>query len=140
VLPIFREIEIGEDAVVIRGEEGDVVRTVDLRRGTHEGAAATVQGDSIGRWEGGALVVDTALFAEHSLGNAAGLPSSTMKHLVERFELSPDRRTLEYTFTLDDPEYLSSTVEGGATWAYRPDVEFAPLACDLENARRYLEE
>jgi len=140
VIPFFRKIEIGEDTVVIRGEEGGVVRTVDLRRRTHDGASPSLQGDSIGWWEDGALVVDTALFAEHTLGNAAGLPSSPMKHVVERFELSPDGRTLQYTFRLDDPEYLSRTVEGGATWAYRPDVEFAPIACDVENARRFLEE
>ena len=24
-------------------------------------------------------------------------------------------------------------------WVYRPDVEFAPLACNLENARRFME-
>lgn len=139
VLPFFRKIEIGEDAVVIRGEEGNVVRTIHLRRNTHDGATASVQGDSIGRWEDAALVVDTALFAEHRLGNGGGLPSSTSKHLVERFELSPDGRTLAYTFTLDDPEYLAEAVQGGATWAYRPDVEFAPLECELENARRFLE-
>jgi len=139
VLPFFRKVEIGEDQVVIRGEEGNVVRTIDLRRATHDGAAASVQGDSIGRWEGAALVVDTALFAEHRIGNGAGLPSSVRKHLVERFELAPDGRTVAYTFTLEDPEYLAEPVRGGATWVYRPDVEFTPLECDPENARRFLE-
>lgn len=140
VLPFFRTIEIGEEAVVIRGEEGGLVRTVDLRRSTHAGVEPSIQGDSIGWWEGDVLVVDTALFAEHALGNGGGLPSSPMKHLVERFGLAPNGRTLQYTFSLDDPEYLTRTVEGSATWAYRPDVEFTPLACDLENARRFLEE
>ncbi len=140
VLPFFRSIEVGADAVVIRGEEGAVVRTVDLRRNTHDGAVRSLQGDSIGRFEGTTLVVDTTHFAEHRLGNAAGLPSGAAKHLVERFELAPGGGALNYTFTLDDPDYLASTVRGVSTWAYRPDVEYAPLSCDLDNARRFLDD
>jgi len=140
VLPIYRRIEIAGDAIVIRGEEDAVDRTVHMNRATHAGAAESVLGDSIGHFEGDALVVDTALFAEHGMGNAAGLPSSTRKHLVERFELTPDRAALTYTFTLEDPEYLTAPVQGTARWAYRPDVTYAPIACNLENARRFLQD
>jgi Family of unknown function (DUF6152) len=140
ILPVFRRIEIAGDAIVIRGEEGSVDRTVHTNRSTHVGAAESLLGDSIGRFEGDALVVDTALFAEHEMGNAAGLPSSTRKHLAERFELTPDRDALTYTFTLEDPEYLTAPVQGTARWAYRPDVTFAPIACSLENARRFLQD
>jgi hypothetical protein len=140
ILPIFRSIEIARDAIVIRGEESAIDRTVHMNRSTHDGATASLLGDSIGRWEGDALVVDTALFAEHAMGNAAGLPSSTRKHLVERFELTPDGAALAYTFTLQDPEYLTAPVQGMSRWAYRPDVAYAPLECNLENARKFLEE
>jgi hypothetical protein len=140
ILPIYRSIEIAGDAIVIRGEESGIDRTVHMNRSTHDGATASLLGDSIGRWEGDALVVDTALFAEHAMGNAGGLPSSTRKHLVERFELTPDRTALTYTFTLEDPEYLTSPVQGTARWAYRPDVTYAPIECNLENARKFLEE
>jgi hypothetical protein len=140
ILPVYRSIEVGADAVVIRGEEGGVDRTVHLNRSTHEGAAASVQGDSIGRFENGALVVDTTHFAEHPIGNGAGLPSSRAKHLVERFELAPDGAALTYTYVLEDPEYLTEPVRGLSPWAYRPDVTYAPIECNLENARRFLGE
>src|SRR4029079_11288205 len=140
ILPIYRRIEIAGDAIVIRGEEDAVDRTVHLKRATHAGAAESVLGDSIGLFEGDALVVDTALFAEHGMGNAAGLPSSTRKHLVERFELTPDRAALTYTFTLEDQEYLTAPVQGMARWAYRPDVTFAPIACNTCKQARVLRE
>jgi hypothetical protein len=140
VLPIFRSIEIGADAIAIRGEEFGQARTIHLNRASHDGATPSVQGDSIGRWDGGALVVDSTHFAEHPLGNAGGLPSSPAKHLVERFELAPGGGGLIYTFTIEDPEYLASPVQGMSRWAYRPDVPFQPLECDLDNARRFLEE
>ncbi len=140
ILPVFRRIEIAGDAIVIRGEEGSVDRTVHMNRATHVGGAESLLGDSIGHFEGDALIVDTALFAEHAMGNAGGLPSSTRKHLAERFELTPDRAALTYTFTLEDPEYLTAPVRGTARWAYRPDVTYAPIACNLENARRFLQD
>jgi Family of unknown function (DUF6152) len=136
ILPIYRSIAIADDAIVIGGEEGGVDRTIHMNRSTHDGATASLLGDSIGHFESDALVVDTALFTEHAMGNAGGLPSSTRKHLVERFELTPDRAALTYTFTLEDPEYLTAPVQGMARWAYRPDVTYAPIECNLENARR----
>lgn len=140
VLPISRSIELDSDAVRIRGEDDDVERIVHLNRTTHDGAARSLQGDSIGRFENGALVVDTTLFQEHRLGNAAGLPSGPNKHLVERFELAPDGDSLIYSYELSDPDYLTATVRGTATWVYRPDLTYSPIACDLENARRFLGE
>jgi len=140
ILPIFRSIEIGVDAIVIRGEEGGESRTIHMNRATHDGATASVQGDSIGRWENEVLVVDTTHFTEHILGNGGGLPSGLAKHLVERFRLQPGGGSLTYTFTIEDPEYLTTAVQGTSPWAYRPDVTFAPLECNLGNARRFLGE
>ena len=61
------------------------------------------QGDSVGRWEGETLVVDTTNFS----GQAANFRGSWEKlHLVERFTRIDDD-TLMYQFTVEDP----------ATWA-----------------------
>jgi hypothetical protein len=84
---------------------GDVERVVHIGLDSHDGAEISNQGHSIGRWEGGALVVDTTRFAPHSSGNRAGLMSSSRKHLVVRFELSSDRTHLTYSYALEDPEY-----------------------------------
>jgi len=43
-------------------------------------------------------------------------------------------------FTIEDPAYLTTAVQGMALWSYRPDVPFQPLECNLENARRFLSE
>lgn len=55
-------------------------------------------GDSVGRWEGDTLIVDTTNFSPNTTfrGSGPGL------HVVERFSLvTPD--TLRYQFTVDDP-------------------------------------
>lgn len=57
-----------------------------------------LNGDSIGRWEGNTLVVDTTNFSPQS--NFRG--ASEQLHVIERFtRVAPDR--LHYEITIDDP-------------------------------------
>jgi hypothetical protein len=55
-------------------------------------------GDSIGRWDGDTLVVDTTNFTEHTRFRGA----SENLHVIERFTRL-DARTLRYQFTIEDP-------------------------------------
>jgi hypothetical protein len=139
ILPGFRSIEVRDDVVTIRGEDAAVERVVHLDVTSHDGAALSVQGHSIGRWEGNVLVVDTARFAPHRLGNGAGLPSGERKHLVERFAVSA-QGGLTYSFGLEDPEFLKQPLSGATEWQYRPDADYVPTPCSLDNARRFLSE
>jgi hypothetical protein len=139
ILPGFRSIELRDDVVVIRGEDAAVERVVHLNVADHAGAAPSVQGHSIGRWDGATLVVDTAQFAPHRLGNGAGLPSGPRKHLVERFAVNP-QGALSYSFEVEDPEFLKQPVTGATEWSYRPDVDYVPTPCDRDNAKRFLSE
>ena len=138
IFPSVQRIEVGEASISIRSEYDTIERTIHLDATTHDGAAPSYQGHSIGWWEGDALVVDTTLFDDHRSGHARGVPSGAQKHLVERFRLDPGRTSLTYRFELEDPEHLAEPVTGEVQSAYRPDVEFAPVQCDLANARRFV--
>jgi hypothetical protein len=137
----LKQIELGEETTVIRAALiDDVERIVDMNAASHDGAEISNQGHSIGRWQGGILVVDTTHFAAHSSGNRAAVPSGERKHLIERFALSADRTRLTYSYELEDPEYLTEVVTGSVEWAHRPDLQYTGYACDPQNARRFLEE
>src|SRR5262249_52184357 len=97
----------------------------------------SIQGHSIGHWEGKTLVIDTARFASHASGNAYGLPSGAGKHLVERLTLDADGTTLAYHFELADPEFLAAPVTADLRFVFRPDLKYAPPKCSRENARRF---
>jgi hypothetical protein len=56
-------------------------------------------GDSVGRWDGDTLVVDTTNFSERTHFRSSG----PRLHVVERFTRSSET-TIDYTFTVDDPE------------------------------------
>jgi hypothetical protein len=135
--PDLKRVTKADGVILIDGEFDGAQRTIYTNISTHEGAPLSIQGHSIGRWEGKSLVIDTTHFADHAMGNAYGLPSGARKHLVER--LTPDGKgTLTYHFELSDPEYLAAPVVGELQWVARPNLTYAALKCDLENARRYL--
>jgi hypothetical protein len=136
----LKQIEVREDAVIIRAALIDNVERVVHMSGNVATAQPAQQGYSVGRWERGALVVDTTRFLPHASGVRAGVPSSRDKHVVERFELSSDRTRLTYSYTLEDPVYLSQAVSGRVEWAHRPDLVYTGYACDPAVARRFLDE
>ena len=83
------------------------------------------------------LVVDTRNFADEVW---ATLPSGEGKHLVESFVLSPDGKSMSYSFVLEDPEYLARPVSGSGEMSYRPDLKFGGIDCDLDLAKRFFKE
>ena len=60
-------------------------------------------GDSIGRWDGDTLVVDTVGFNGKSWIDAAGLATTESLHVIERIRRI-DRGHLEIEHTIDDPQ------------------------------------
>ena len=136
--PDLKRITQGAGVIRIDGAFDGAQRTVHMDVVTHEGAAPSVQGHSIGRWEGRSLVIDTALFAPHLMGNGYGLPSGSRKHLLERLTPNTDGMSLTYHFELSDPQFLAAPVSGDLRWVYRPDLQYAAEKCDPVNARRYI--
>jgi hypothetical protein len=137
--PVHMEIVLSDDRIVIRPDWMSVERVVHLDgRGHPVDGERTVQGHTIGRWEGETLIMDTALFSEHILGTNARVPSGLQKHLVERLFLSADRRSLNYEFVVEDPENLLEPVTGKSSWDFRPDLAPSGLPCTLDSARRPL--
>jgi hypothetical protein len=62
----------------------------------------TWYGDSIGRWEGDTLVIDSIGFNDKFWFDFAAHPHTEKLHVIERFT-RPDLGHLEYTATIDDP-------------------------------------
>ncbi len=141
VLPATTIVEVHDAVVEFKLDTMSVERVVHLDEASHPvGLEPSVLGHSIGHWEGTTLVVDTAGFAAHPEGYAFDLPSSAAKHIVERFALGADGKHIEYTATVEDPEYLSAPVTHRAVWDYRPDQKPSGLPCDPDSAARFATE
>jgi hypothetical protein len=70
-------------------------------------------GDSVGRWEGNTLVVDTTNFNGRSwtatsaaTGRIRGIPQGVDAHVVERFTRE-DANTITYEVTIEDPAFFT---------------------------------
>ncbi len=100
--------------------------------------APSLYGHSFGFWDGAALVVETVGFSPNPIGNAFGVASGVGKRLVERFELADGGYALDYSFILEDPQYLQLPVENRFRWHYRPELKSSGVACDLDAASHYL--
>ena len=84
-------------------------------------------GDSIGRWDGDTLVVDTTNFTDKTRFRGA----SPNLHVVERFSRI-DARTIRYQFTVDDAETWVRSWSGEEAWPLT-DSRLFEYACHEAN-------
>jgi hypothetical protein len=79
----------------------------------------TWMGDSVGKWEGDTLVVDTVGFNTRT--ELSGFKHSEGLHIIERFS-RPDFDTLQYEATLEDPNVFVRPWTVSRTFPLRPDL------------------
>lgn len=139
IIPDVKQITIKKDTVLITGDYDGAERIIHMNLESHDGVTASQQGHSIGHWDGGTLVVDTTHFNESRLGNGWGLPSGAKKHMLEYLTLNTDGQSLTYSFELTDPDYMTAPLIGSTVWKFGPNLNFAVDECDLQAARKFLE-
>jgi hypothetical protein len=83
------------------------IRFLYLDRAQHKPGPYWV-GDSVARWDGETLVVDTTGFNEYTWLNGNGAPHSDALHLTERYRLIENGKYLELKVTADDPKVLTA--------------------------------
>ena len=100
-----------------------------------DSATPTYFGNSVGKWEGGTLVLHTVGFNERFWFTNGGLPHTEKMRLVERIS-RPDFNTLKYEVTVDDPGAYTRPWSGGWTLQWVPDQEMEEYFCDDNNKDR----
>jgi hypothetical protein len=110
------------DAIMILTEMMHDARTVRMNAQHLDKKFRFWMGDSVGRWEGDTLVIDTTNFTDKTRFRG----STENLHVVERLTRSDDK-TLLYRFTVDDPETWDRPWTGEMTWAVTnlPIFEYA---------------
>ena len=135
----LKEITLSDDVIVMKSEFYNAERTIHMGLREHpDDVERTVQGHSIGWWEGDTLVVDTRFFADHrSPVSNIGVPSGAMRHVIERYTLNDDGRRVSVDVFLEDPEYLAEPYTAELALHYSPHLEFIGIDCDPEVATRF---
>ena len=135
--PYFMEAVQWPDRVMFRYEKDDQLRTVWLDGREPPLNEHTVQGFSVGRYEGDALIVETTHFVFDITGfdDYNGIPSSQLKKVTERYWREGEE--LRMTLTVEDPLFLREPASYTARWLPAPEgYKLNPYECDAEDARR----
>jgi len=126
----MNRIEQKEDAIILTYGFMDIVRTIHLDLDSHPvDIVASRGGHSVGKWDGGTLVVDTIGFSEGYLDGRNGVKHSDQLHVVERFSLSEDGNSLIRTYSGEDPLYLTAAFEGQDEIDIS-EAEYDPYNCE----------
>jgi hypothetical protein len=115
------------DSVLILTEMVHDARIVRMNSEHVPPAIRKWMGDSIGRWEGDTLVVDTTNFTDKTRYRGA----TQNLHIVERFT-RVDAKTLLYRFTVEDPDTWTTAWTGEYTWPATDELMYE-YACHEGN-------
>jgi hypothetical protein len=126
--------ELGRILVLLGGGDRNwrVIYTDGRAQGEADEVVRGYYGNSVGRWDGDQLVVDSIGFNEHFWMSAGGLPHTEALHLIERFS-RPNFNTLKYEVTVDDPRTYTRPWTSSWTVQWVPDQEIQEYFCE-ENA------
>jgi hypothetical protein len=108
------------------------LRIIYLDGRTHTDPEAVVRGfngESIGRWEGDALVVDTTNFVDHHHWIDSGIPGTDALRIVERMRLVNGGRQLEIEYTMTDPKSWEGEWKSTKRWNRVDDTDIAEVEC-----------
>jgi hypothetical protein len=90
----------------------------------------TFNGESVGRWDGDTLVVETKNFTNdphHWVDQ--GVPASDELRIVERIRMVNDGKTLEIAMTLTDPKNWEGEWKGMRRWNRVDDHDIGEVVC-----------
>jgi hypothetical protein len=95
-----------------------MVRRIYLTDKHSDGVKPSWFGESIGHYENGdTLVVDTiGLSTKNSFIDNFRTPHTTKEHVVERFKVAADGKTLEASVTVDDPDTFNEPLHMRQAW------------------------
>jgi hypothetical protein len=94
-------------------------------------AVPSFNGESIGRWEGDTLVIDTTNFVadHHWIHDRLSIPASDALHIVERIRMIENGMRLEIEYSLTDPKSWVGTWKITKQFRRVDDRDIAEIEC-----------
>jgi hypothetical protein len=117
--------------VLIHAEMMSNARIIALTDRHQPAAVAPLFGDSIGRWEGDTLVVETTNFNDYHRWQDHPAYLSASAKVTERFTRTADDELL-YEFTVEDPNFYSQPWKGEMSWRKDGEISYE-YACHEGN-------
>lgn len=134
-IPYPMEIFQVPSRVIIIHEGIQAMRQIYMNRGHLKDLDPSYTGDSIGKWEGDTLVVDTIGFNDKTWVDGA-LPHSEAMHLIERIRRI-DHDTLVDDITVEDSVAYTRPLTAHEVYKSKPGWEIREYVCAENNKYNY---
>ena len=121
--------------VTIINEGDQQVRRVFMNVPHSKNPKPSWYGESVGRYEDGALVIDTIGMNDKTFVDNVRTPHTTQLHVVERYTVSDDGRSMDAIATVDDPG--AYTMQWSAMQRYRRVTQPYSESVCAENNNNY---
>ena len=89
-------------------------------------------GDSVGKWDGDTLVIDTIGFNGKTRLDTVGHPHSDQMHVIERWS-RPDLGHINWELTVDDPRTYTKPWKNTRVFVLRTDWNLIEYSCEENN-------
>jgi hypothetical protein len=109
-----------------------VFRVIPLNVTHPDDVVPTYMGDSVGRWEGDTLVVDTTGFNDRTWLTSTGTFHSDALHVTERYTRI-DKDQINYDVTMTDPTVLTEPWTIHSTLMLREGTRLREYVCAENN-------
>ena len=124
------------DIVYILYQYGPTWRPVAMNRAHRPDPDPTWWGESVGKYEGDTLVIDTIGFNDKTWLDHVGRPHSEELHLVERFRRI-NRDTLQLDLLFDDPKAYTKPWSGRKIFALQHGGFDDAYACSMSEYEHF---
>lgn len=126
----FEIIQVGTQVFILY-EEDRTIRVVNLggERVPEDERNWTFMGESIGRWDGETLVIETLGENPRTKLDQVGIPHGERLKSTERIRRLADGKTLESVITIEDPEYFTKPWTVRYLYLARPEVQIREYVC-----------
>ena len=130
--------------IVILHEYMSVFRVIPFNAEHPPDIVPTYMGDSVGRWDGDTLVVDTIGFNDKGWLTGTGTFHSDALHVTERYT-RVDKDQINYEVTMEDPNVLTKPWTIKTTMMHREGTRLREYVCaennvEIERYERMLKE
>ena len=86
-------------------------------------------GESIGHWEGDALVVDTRSFVDDHHWIDTGIPASDQLRILEKFRMADQGKAMDIEYTLTDPKNWEGEWKMTKRFKRMDDTDITEASC-----------
>lgn len=118
------EIIQTSDKIVVLQEEGRTRWVIHMHRDHPQRLSRSFWGDSVGRWEGNTLVVDTIGF------NGKAQDTTDTTHVISKLRKLEGGQKLELTVTVEDPQTYLEPVSRTSTSIWHPELQMLEFQCE----------